>query len=370
MSEAAKEEHADRAKNIGHVLHYAHYAHRLHALSDGFEQVIKGLETTKHLAHVARGVADAQKTVWMHAQMARDLARVHVRIFNLESTVKAATKVAETSPLRPILARMGETAALRLIRARKAYDSMRLAFEAEQAQVAISRDVLTAATFARDCPHGAMAARLWPSALKLEPYAKRLAGALQSGRVRWLYSKTFSRALVVVAGAAAAVESYIESPAKTTAGKGANAVLGGAGGMLPMANPWTATADLMLPNGYTLSELYHGVADLAAAAGESIATNSTAADAFHRRSKEGAYGKVMQQASLFGDFFSDTGEAAIHALTKHDSRPLDDVHKRSMAGAYGKVLLAASEAGEFWAERGIPGGLKDFADSIRWWVSQ
>jgi len=40
-----------------------------------------------------------------------------------------------------------------------------------------------------------------------------------------------------------------------------------------------------------------------------------------------------------------------------------------MRGHYGKVMQAASEAGEFWAEKGIVGGLKEFAEGVRWWVS-
>ena len=45
---------------------------------------------------------------------------------------------------------------------------------------------------------------------------------------------------MVVGAAAAAVHSLIESPAETTAGKIANAALGGGAGALTMVNPWVA----------------------------------------------------------------------------------------------------------------------------------
>ena len=51
------------------------------------------------------------------------------------------------------------------------------------------------------------------------------------------------------------------------------------------------------------------------------------------------------------------------------SKPLDTVHKRSMEGAYGKVLQVAGEAGEDWAKNGIKGELCEFAKAVRWWVS-
>jgi hypothetical protein len=52
-----------------------------------------------------------------------------------------------------------------------------------------------------------------------------------------------------------------------------------------------------------------------------------------------------------------------------DTKAMDDFHKRSMEGSYGKVIQAASEAGEYWAKKGLRGGLKEFADAVRWWVS-
>ena len=77
-----------------------------------------------------------------------------------------------------------------------------------------------------------------------------------------------------------------------------------------MANPWVAGADLVVHKGYKPSDLFNGTADELTAIGESVALR--------------------------------------------DMKPLDELHKRSMEGAHGKVLQAASEAGEFWSGKAFP----------------
>ena len=146
---------------------------------------------------------------------------------------------------------------------------------------------------------------------------------LRSGRI--VTSKAFVRGLVIVGSALEGIASYLDSTAKTTTGKGVNAALGAGSGALIMANPYVAGGDFLLPKGYKLSEIYHGGATAVTAIGE--------------------------------------------GLLSGDCEAMDEFHRRSMQGHYGKVMQAASEAGEFWNKKGIVGGLKEFAEGVRWWVS-
>jgi hypothetical protein len=111
-------------------------------------------------------------------------------------------------------------------------------------------------------------------------------------------------------------------------------VLGAGAGALTMANPVVAIADWLAPNGYKLSEVYHGGAGAVTAIAEGLLT--------------------------------------------YDTRAMDEFHKRSMQGHYGKVMQAASEAGVYWAEEGITGGLSkffheaslsEFFHAVNWWVN-
>jgi hypothetical protein len=92
-----------------------------------------------------------------------------------------------------------------------------------------------------------------------------------------------------------------------------------------MLNPYVAAADLVAPKGYKLSEVYRGTAGALSSIGEGLVTD--------------------------------------------DTRAMDEFHKRSMNGSYGKLMAAASEAGEFWADKGLRGGLREFANAVSWWVS-
>ena len=313
MAEIEKE-NPEKEKALAKVLHLLHYAHHLHLAADSVEHLLEGAEEAAKVAKVARGLLDSQRMIRRHAQMAFDLARMHNRIFRLRAVVEFGGEA-------------GITAGYRLIRARGAYNALSLTFEAERSQVAVARQMVSMANWAKLTPHGAATARWAPLAMKLEPYAIRIEHLLKGSQtVRFLTSKTATRGLIVVAGAVSAVESYMESPVQTQGGKIANAALGGAAGVLPMLSAPVAAIDLVAPKGYKPSELYHGTADELAAIGEAIITK--------------------------------------------DSKPLDEVHKRSMEGSYGKVMQVAAEAGEFWDKKGIVGGLKEFGDSVRWWVSQ
>ena len=134
------------------------------------------------------------------------------------------------------------------------------------------------------------------------------------GRV--LTHPAVQRGLMVVGGLASGVHSYLDSTNKTQTGKLANAALGAGSGTLVMANPVVALADHFSPEGYKLSEVYHGGSNAVTAIGEGIATG--------------------------------------------DTRAMDDFHSRSKRGDFGKVMQVSSEAGDFWAEKGIVGGLKEF----------
>jgi hypothetical protein len=327
-----------------HLIHYAHLSH----LSAEMGEVVA------HASHQMSHIAAAQKIVRTHAQMAYDLARMHRNIFKLKRVFNLGGSA-------------GETAGWRLIRARGLYESAKLAFENERPAVAAARAVLSHSKSVPAGLRGGVTAQIGTAAFKLEQVlgGSRIGSKLlATGRI--MTSKAFTHGLIAVGAAASAVEAYNTSPAETTRGKVNNAILGGGAGALTMANPWVAAADVLAPKGFKPGELFRGTADALTSIDEAFSPDgSDAMLNFHRRSKEGEYGKVMQEASGFGDFYAEVP----HAILSNDTKPLDEIHKRSMNGAYGKVLQAASEAGEFWADKGLKGGLKEFSDSVRWWVS-
>src|SRR5689334_11950961 len=82
--EETAEEHGGKEK----LLHWLHYSHHLHLLADGVEELMEGTEETVKVARVARGIIDAQRLIRTHAQLATDLARVHMRVLNLKATMQ------------------------------------------------------------------------------------------------------------------------------------------------------------------------------------------------------------------------------------------------------------------------------------------
>lgn len=328
-----------------HLVHYAHVAHL------GAEMA----EVGERMAHVVA----AQKLLRTHAQMALDVARMHYHVLK----VKAAVQLGGDA---------GYTAAWRLIRARGALGSARLAYENERPAAETARRLLMESSDLRFGRTAGITRKVGEALNKLEPaLAKSLVGSklLKTGKI--ITSKAFTHSLIAVGAACAAIETYHDSPAETTPGKIKNALLGGGAGALTMANPVVAAADLLLPKGYKPGELFRGTADALSSIDEAMFSPEPtgAMENFHRRSRDGVYGKAMQEASGFGDFFADAAPAISAVIRNYDNKPLDDMHKRSMQGAYGKVLRAASEAGEFWSERGLKGGFNDFTHSLRWWVS-
>jgi hypothetical protein len=249
-----------------------------------------------------------------HGQMAYDLAKMHKRIFALENVAKQGGEV-------------GARAAAGLPRAQNAYKLASAAFEKERPAVNAARVFLQESNAAAQAGlRGAAIAKAGQAAVKLETALRASVigeKLLTVGKIT--ASKPFVRGLVVVGAAMEGVASYVDSTAETKTGKAANAALGAGSGALIMANPWVAGADVLAPEGYKLSEVYHGGAAAVTAIGE--------------------------------------------CLFKYDSKAMDEFHKRSMEGSYGKVMQAASEAGEFWANKGISQGLGEFADAVRWWVS-
>jgi hypothetical protein len=286
--------------------HLAHYAHDAHLAAEGAEALA-------HMADLRTHADAAKKLLKTHSQMAYDLRRMRQGIAKLQNVAKQGGA-------------RGAKAAESLPKAQEAYKLANLAFEKERPTVNAARGLLKEAQAVRAGVRGAAAAKVGQAVVKLEAALRGSAVGeklLAVGSITT--SKPFVRGLVVVGAAAEGVASYIDSTAETTTGKVANAALGAGSGALLMANPWVAGADVLAPQGYKPSEVYHGGAAAVTAIGE--------------------------------------------GLLKNDSKAMDNFHKRSMEGSYGKVLQAASEAGEFWAEKGVAGGLKEFTDALRWWLS-
>lgn len=298
--------------NSAHVAHYAHYAHQTHLAAEA-------LEFGGELAHLQRHADAARRLLRAHSQMAYDLRRMNRTILRLQNVAKQG-------------GRAGEKGTAALAKARHAYHAAQSAFENEKTAVLGAQRFIQDGKAAQAALKGAAAlkstalAKVGEAAVKLESVLRTSAVGsklLSIGRIT--ASKPVLRGLIAVGAATEAVESYTDSTATTTAGRAANTLLGAGGGALVMGDPVVAGIDLLTPEDYKLSKLYHGTAAALSSIGEGLVTN--------------------------------------------DSKAMDNFHKRSMAGSYGKVLQAASEAGDFWAQKGVGGGLSEFAESVRWWVS-
>jgi hypothetical protein len=283
---------------------WEHFAHYAHRT----HLMAEGAAVTAEGIHIVA----AAKLLKAHSQMAWDVKK-------MAGGIRALTNVANQG------GRKGAKAAKELIKARSALKAAQAEFEAERRAVNAANDLLQETALLRRSLKG-------KALLKLGEAASKLEIALSTSRVgsklltvgRIVSNKTFVRSLIIVGAAVEAVESYIDSPAQTTGGRVVNGALGAGSGALTMANPYVALIDLAAPKGYKPGELFHGTADAVTAIGEGVATG--------------------------------------------DLRAMDEFHKRSMHGDYGRVMKAASEAGEYWAEKGIVGGLKEFADAVHWWI--
>jgi hypothetical protein len=302
--------HGEAHSGAAHWEHLVHYAHEAHLAAEAIESATHNLH---HLQEYLKHVQAGAKLIRAHAQMAYDLRRMRAATAKLEQVVARGGKPAME-------------AGKKLKKAKEALASAEQAFAAERSAVRAAYEFASEYRAFKSTAMGAAKLRLGQAAAKFEV-------ALRTSRVgrdllklgRITASKPFVRGLVVVGSAFEGIASYFDSTAKTTTGKGVNAALGAGSGALTMANPYVAGGDFLLPKGYKLSELYHGGA---------------------------------------------TGWTAIgEGLLRGDCEAVDEFHQRSMRGHYGKVMQAASEAGEFWAEKGIAGGLKEFAEAVRWWVS-
>ena len=288
--------------------HLTHYAHRTHLAAEAAEVTAESI----HIVAAAR-------ILKAHSQMAGDLKRMGRALRALENTAKQG-------------GRKGAKAAQALTKARSAFNAAQAEFEAERFAVNAANELLQETTELRRSLKGKVLLELGKK-LKVGEAAIKLEKALNASRVgrgllktgKLISSKPFVRGLIIVGAAVEAVESYIDSPAQTTGGRVVNATLGAGAGVLTMANPYVALIDLAAPKGYRPGEVFHGTADAVTAIGE--------------------------------------------GFVKGDIRAMDEFHKRAMQGGYGKVMKVASEAGEYWADKGIVGGLKEFADALNWWIS-
>jgi hypothetical protein len=293
-----------------HAGHLVHYAHQLHLLAEGVEFSGHRLH---HWGGYAKQVQAAQKLTRAHCQMAYDLRRMARGVAVIERLAKQGGAV-------------GANAAAQLMKARSALAAAQKAFASERPAVAGAGQLLHAAAASHGTAQGILVQRIGQLSAK---FTVALSGSrvgsalLTAGRIT--ASKAFVRGLVVVGAVLEGFAAYKESTAQTQGGKVSNAVLGAGGGALTMVNPYVAVADLVAPKGYKLSELYRGTAGSLSSIGEALLTG--------------------------------------------DTRAMDEFHRRAMQGAYGKVMVAASEAGEYWAGKGVRGGLQEFEDSLRWWVS-
>jgi hypothetical protein len=238
--------------------------------------------------------------------------------------------------------RVGAKGVIGLQRARAALAVAQAALAAEKLNLSKASQLRAAFEASKHMPRSAAVQRIGRAAAALE-------GALSSSRIgsnliqlgRLASSKTFGRCLIIVAAASAGAESYLDSTAQTTDGKVFNATLGAAGGALTMAIPQVALADWALPDGYKLSEVYHGTAGAVTAIREFVTPRPP------------------------GDPF------------EHDTKPMDDFHRKAMQGHYGKVFQFADSVGEhladnvteWWMDKGLKGGLSDLVESVHWWQS-
>jgi hypothetical protein len=286
--------------------HLAHHAHRLHLLAEGAHGIHKAHEYVTH-AEAARKFL---KTV---GQMGYDIRRMKRGVAALENAAKQGGQV-------------GAKAMARLSKAKQALALAEEEYWFERGLLGAATTVIHEYKVAQSAVKGAALVKLGQAAARLEPAlrASRVGRVLlTTGKVT--SSKLFVKGLVVIGAGLEGVASYTDSTAETQTGKVVNAVLGGVSGGILMKQPVVALGDAFLPTGYKLSEVYHGGAGAVTAIGEGV--------------------------------------------LKWDTKAMDAFHKRSIEGHYGKVMQAASEAGEYWSEKGISGGFREFSDAVRWWVS-
>jgi hypothetical protein len=305
--------HAGSQAHQGHHAysgHLAHYAHELHLVAEGVEF---GGHKLHHWGGYAKQIQAAQKLAKAHCQMAFDLRRMARGVAVIERLAKQGGAA-------------GANAVAQLTKARSALTAAREAFASERRSVAVAEQLLRGAAASRGTSQGILVLQIGQLSAKFTAVlsGSRVGAALlTAGRIS--ASKPFVRGLIVVGAALEGVAAYKESTAQTQGGKLTNAALGAGGGALTMVNPYVAVADLVAPRGYKLSEVYRGGAGALSSIGEALLTD--------------------------------------------DTRAMDEFHRRAMQGAYGKVMVAASEAGEYWALKGVRGGLREFKDSLLWWVS-
>ncbi len=283
--------------------HLEHATHTTHGTHLAVEKAAKALEGVSEGVEYVEQITKARELQVAHNTMSRQLHLMRRGCHALEQQSRGARKIpaqlkAQIDEGRAVLTKAEE------------------AFAAERPAVNEASQLL------RSMSHSKL--RIGEYALKFEKALEHSAigrQLLKGGKI--ITSEAFVHGLMVIGAAMEGVTAYMNSPTQTQGGKVAHAALAAGGGALVMANPLVATADLLTPKGYKLSEVYQGGATAISAIGEGIVTgNTTAAENFHEASKAGEYGKVMQ---------------------------------------------ASSEAGDYWAEHGIAGGAKEFAHELSWW---
>ena len=294
-----------------HAEHLAHYAHRLHVV---LEEVEHSEHRLHHWGGYAKEIQAAQRLAKTHAQMAFDVRRMRKGVAVIERVAKQGGKV-------------GPKAAAQLTKARSALTAAQKAFASERPAVAEAEKLLRTAAACRGTTQGVLVQKIgqltvkFTAALSQSPVGRAL---LVTNRV--VLSKPVVNGLLVVGAALDAIAAYQQSPAQTQAGRLTNAALAaGFGVLIAKKSPVAIVDAFVLPTGYKLSEIYKGTAAALPAIGE--------------------------------------------GLLAGDTRAMDEFHARAMKGSYGKVMEAASEAGEYWDQKGLRSGLREFEDSLRWWVS-
>ena len=305
---------AEEHSGAAHWEHLAHYAHESHLAAEALE---KAAHRLGHLQKYLKEVQASAKLIKTHAQMAYDLRRMRAGIAKLQQAAARGGKLGIEAGKKLSQAKQVLAAAEEAFAAERS--AVRAAHEFASKYKAFKSTVVGGAKLGLGQPIANAAERL-EMALRTSRVGREL---LKSGRI--LKSEPFIRGLVIVGTALQGIVSYLDSTAKTTAGKGVSAALGAGAGYLIMRNPYVAAGDMLAPKDYKLSEIYSGGVTAVVAIGEGLLTSDTEA--------------------------------------------MDEFHRRSMQGHYGKVMQAASEAGEFWNKKGIVGGLTEFAEGVRWWVS-
>ncbi|MBL92560.1 MAG: hypothetical protein CMH56_12215 [Myxococcales bacterium] len=130
----------------------------------------------------------------------------------------------------------------------------------------------------------------------------------------------YSKGLTVVGVAANTVNAGLNNNQTTTAGKTANVVLAGTvSAAATRLNPAVAALDV-------------------ATGGEVSNTYNTGINA----------SVGMVEAAITGD-----------------TSGVESLHQENLKGENGYVMKKAAEAGDFWADKGVTGGLKEFASELR-----